>query len=379
MSQTNISVEDIMGKLRLGEVCRKRSVDHTNSLPSDLGVVASDRSLAELAAVGGCKSPPLRAEYNCLLKFSLPYPFALLVTPKRSSSLQTGQGSSEGPLSSTPFRHLAQAHQRQASPLGMTQNKSSTHTDTTIEPNYSIWSSTNHSGWLDDSLISGVFHPPASGPRGSPSEETGGKWLPFLETGLTYVNVLSGDERSSESGVSTNENDIDRRCFIYYARLSSRLMSSFQPCFHLVRGSWELPVRGSSSITYLPSLKIVPTLDENTWNYRIHLRAASTSVTQYSSGLRYVLGRHAVNYLYMHYYSAGSAVAIADAYLDYSQDGESFVRLLVDRDMPPRHAAFLWTIISPEVLLGSSAVRKPYSQGEFSAEDDQDMSFVRSA
>lgn len=298
MSQTNISVEDIMGKLRLGEVCRKRSVDHTNSLPSDLGVVASDRSLAELAAVGG-------------------------FTPKRSSSLQTGQGSSEGPLSSTPFRHLAQAHQRQASPLGMTQNKSSTHTDTTIEPNYSIWSSTNHSGWLDDSLISGVFHPPASGPRGSPSEETG------------------GDERSSESGVSTNENDID-------------------------------PMLPSST-------GLMGVADENTWNYRIHLRAASTSVTQYSSGLRYVLGRHAVNYLYMHYYSAGSAVAIADAYLDYSQDGESFVRLLVDRDMPPRHAAFLWTIISPEVLLGSSAVRKPYSQGEFSAEDDQDMSFVRSA
>lgn len=81
----------------------------------------------------------------------------------------------------------------------------------------------------------------------------------------------------------------------------------------------------------------------------------------------------------MHYYSAGSAVAVAEAYMAWCHDAESFVRLLVDRDMAPRHAAFIWAVISPEVLIRSGTPGKKYASGEFSVsdEDDQDMSFVR--
>ncbi|KAG9043290.1 hypothetical protein FS837_009776 [Tulasnella sp. UAMH 9824] len=259
------------------------------------------------------------------------------LSPTCLSTLQLGQRSAEGPLSSTPQRHPAaasQAYQDRVSPEISLQKRPTNHTYLKFtQPDYSVWSSTNHSGWFDDSLLSGIFHPPALGPRGSPSD-------------------VAGDNASQSEG----EANI---------------------------GESEPQVTGDDSQDIDPMLPsstgLMGVPDENTWNHRIHLRAASASITHYTSGLRYVLGRHAANYLYMHYYSAGSAVAVTDAYLDYLHDGESFVAILVDQGMPPRHAAYLWTIISPEVQLGSSAVRKPYTPGEFSAEDDQDMSFIRSA
>ncbi|KAG9041557.1 hypothetical protein FS837_012089 [Tulasnella sp. UAMH 9824] len=201
-----------------------------------------------------------------------------------------GQRSSEVPLSSTPCKHIATStqadrYQDPASPGQTLQKESSARPNLKFaQPDYSIWSSTDYSGWFNDSLLSGIFHPPASGPHGSSS-------------------ATGSNANQSKAEANINESE---------ARMGEHRDDDIDPM--LPSGTGLLGVA-----------------DENTWNHRIHLRAASTTVTHYSSGLRCVLGRHATNYLYMHYYSAGSAVAIVDAYLDYIHDGESFIRVLVDR------------------------------------------------
>lgn len=190
MVQTNAPVESLMGTLRLGEVHWERAVDPTSLSRSGLGRTTSDKSSIEAAVARECKSIPLRKEKMQLLNSSLPHNSALSSSSLSgcSSISQLGQRSAEGPRSSTPRRHPAaspQADQDQASPAISLQKRPSTHTYPKFtQPDYSIWSSTKHSGWFDDSLLSGIFHPAASGPRGSPSDVADGTRPLFLELGI---------------------------------------------------------------------------------------------------------------------------------------------------------------------------------------------------
>ncbi|KAG8952393.1 hypothetical protein FRC00_006800 [Tulasnella sp. 408] len=85
-------------------------------------------------------------------------------------------------------------------------------------------------------------------------------------------------------------------------------------------------------------------------HYQITLRTASRHATHYAPILTSLLGQHAVNYLFLHYYSAGSAVVIANVYAEHRSSARRFVEQLVREGMPPRQAAYLWTIISPETI-----------------------------
>lgn len=172
---TNTSVESLMGTLNLGQVHWEGAVDPSLSLHSGVGRMACDIFYAERAAVKGGKFIPLCAGQKhlstSLLNNSPFHPDYLLGVSERSPSLQTGQRSSEVPLSSTPCKHITAstpADQDPGSPARNLQKSFSTRTDLKFaQPDYSIWSSTNHSGWFNDSLLSGIFHPPASGPLGS--------------------------------------------------------------------------------------------------------------------------------------------------------------------------------------------------------------------
>lgn len=63
-----------------------------------------------------------------------------------------------------------------------------------------------------------------------------------------------------------------------------------------------------------------------------------------------MLGGHAVNYMFMHYFTATSTVLVANAYSRFSNDARGFVRHLTAMGLAPRHAAYLWTVISPEIM-----------------------------
>ncbi|KIO27518.1 hypothetical protein M407DRAFT_23207 [Tulasnella calospora MUT 4182] len=247
-----------------------------------------------------------------------------------SSAIEGQQHSPSMPLSSTPHRHSA--HNGPAEFTFAAAARGSINDIVLAKPDYSKWSSTKHPGWFDDSIISDIFHPPAAGPPHSSRIQSHGNH--------------DADLTGSMSGRASTE-----------GRVADPDIDPMQPS---PDGLFGAP-------------------DANTLNHRIHLRGASNTVTNYTEALRYVLGRHAVNYLYMHYYSAGSALTIVNAYLSFSHDAESFIRLLVDRNMAPRHAAYLWTVISPEVWMGSTDRTRKYSPEDCSFEDDQDMSFVRRA
>ncbi|KIO28288.1 hypothetical protein M407DRAFT_22497 [Tulasnella calospora MUT 4182] len=97
--------------------------------------------------------------------------------------------------------------------------------------------------------------------------------------------------------------------------------------------------------------------------YRIALRTSRRDTTYYSPHLSMILGQHAVHYIHLHYFSAGSSMVVANAYLRFRRNAQGFVEHLVREGMPPRQAAYLWTIISPEMMHepgGNSSV----SEGE---------------
>lgn len=84
--------------------------------------------------------------------------------------------------------------------------------------------------------------------------------------------------------------------------------------------------------------------------YHFALRSAPRTTTRYSPHLSLMLGQHAVNYMHLHYFSAGSTMVVANAYLRFGSDAQGFVEHLVAEGMPPRRAAYLWAIISPETM-----------------------------
>lgn len=90
--------------------------------------------------------------------------------------------------------------------------------------------------------------------------------------------------------------------------------------------------------------------DSRPHHYQISLRTASRHATHYAPILTSLLGQHAVNYLFLHYYSAGSTVVVANAYAEHHDSARRFVEHLARVGMPPRQAAYLWTIISPETI-----------------------------
>lgn len=91
--------------------------------------------------------------------------------------------------------------------------------------------------------------------------------------------------------------------------------------------------------------------DEHPGLHRIHLRTSPCQSTEYSPFLAVMLGEHAVNYMFTHYFTAGSTVVVANAYARFAHSANAFVRHLVAMGLAPRHAAYLWTIISPEVMI----------------------------
>ncbi|KAG8927973.1 hypothetical protein FRC01_006643 [Tulasnella sp. 417] len=318
-SQSNSQIESLVGRLTLSEGQPQASLDRNSVSHSSLGPTNGVVPITDLTTTNRGTDQSPSAEGSRLSSLSVrnsPFlpspPLATLgglpISPSRPPP-------SEIPLSSTPHRHPA------VSNLESRDNRT----------DYSVWSSTDHSHWIEDSILSNVYHPPAAGP--------------------TTLDVTSTDDSGTNEAVSDAGES---------------------------RGTETEPDNYDFDPMVPSSEGLMGVADENTWNYRVHLRAASMTVTQYTYGLQLVLGRHAINYLHMHYYSAGSVVAIANAYMDYNHDGESFIRVLLDRGMPPRHAAFLWTIIRPEVYLGRSTLA-PYQQGTFYPEDDEDMSFTRRA
>lgn len=75
-----------------------------------------------------------------------------------------------------------------------------------------------------------------------------------------------------------------------------------------------------------------------------------------------MLGKHAVHYMFMHYFTAKSTVLVANIYSRFSNDAGEFVRRLTAMGLAPRHAAYLWTIISPEI--GIPGYSSPHVTGE---------------
>lgn len=82
--------------------------------------------------------------------------------------------------------------------------------------------------------------------------------------------------------------------------------------------------------------------------YRIALRTSPRDATHYAPVLTSLLGQHTVNYMFLHYYSAGSTVVVANAYAQHKDNPHGFMEHMAGVGMPPRQAAYLWTIISPK-------------------------------
>ncbi|KAG8962037.1 hypothetical protein FRC00_010555 [Tulasnella sp. 408] len=225
-----------------------------------------------------------------------------------------------------------QASTEDDSPTSSVRNEGSS---TQPQPDYGQWSSTAHSNWIEDSLISNIYHPPAAGPPSSNRSST----------------------ETQESTDSIDDPDIDG-----------------------ILGGIHIPGIRRDVDPMLPSSEgFMGVPDANTLNHRIHLRGASTTTTHYDTALYLLLGSHAVNYLYMHYYSAGSALVVVDALTHFAGNASGFIRYLVRRDMPTRHAAFLWTIIRPQLSLESLGFggSNPETSDDEIINDDQDMSFTR--
>ncbi|KAG8925799.1 hypothetical protein FRC01_009689 [Tulasnella sp. 417] len=158
----------------------------------------------------------------------------------------------------------------------------------------------NHLGWLEDSILSGVFHPPSS-----------------------------DVDRSGENAHNdTSASDSDSSDEVW--------LDPMEPIPGGLHGAQDL----------LPQ------------RYQITLRTAPRDATHYPPVLTSLLGQHAVNYMFLHYFSAGSTVVVAQAYMDHETNARAFVEHLVGVGMPPRQAAYLWTIIAPETA--------DYPQSQFS-------------
>lgn len=110
-------------------------------------------------------------------------------------------------------------------------------------------------------------------------------------------------------------------------------------------GTWGL---NSTEDHNLTMIAIDPDLDPN--HYRIALRTAPHHTIHYAPILTSLIGQHAVNYMFLHYYSAGSTVVVANAYAAHRDSARRFVDHMVQVGMPPRQAAYLWTIIAPETI-----------------------------
>ncbi|KIO27544.1 hypothetical protein M407DRAFT_23229 [Tulasnella calospora MUT 4182] len=182
-----------------------------------------------------------------------------------------------------------------STPIGSPSNSSTHSPACSLRPNiarvnFGLWSPHNHLGWFEDSILSGVFHPPASNVE-SPTENT-------------------HNDTSTSRSTSPEEVWLDP-------------MESMPGGLYGAKDS-------------LPNF------------HRIALRNASRNSTHYAPALTFLLGQHAVNYMYLHYFSAGSTVVVANAYDTFQNDPRAFVEHMVREGMAPRQAAYLWTIIAPE-------------------------------
>lgn len=84
--------------------------------------------------------------------------------------------------------------------------------------------------------------------------------------------------------------------------------------------------------------------------HQVRLETSPHLSTHYSPFLMPMLGEHAVNYMFMHYFTATSTVLVANTYSRFSNDAGEFVRHLTAMGLAPRNAAYLWTVISPEIM-----------------------------
>ncbi|KAG9042436.1 hypothetical protein FS837_010884 [Tulasnella sp. UAMH 9824] len=132
-------------------------------------------------------------------------------------------------------------------------------------------SSRNHSGCIEDSILSGVFHSPAPDANTS-SEDT--------------IN-----DTSSNDSTSSGDDWLD-------------------PMEPMAGGLYGMP-------------------DSRPNRYQITLRTASLHASHYAPILTSLLGQHAVNYLFLHYYSAGSTVVVANAYAEHRSSARRFVEHLL--------------------------------------------------
>ncbi|KAG8939673.1 hypothetical protein FRC04_006080 [Tulasnella sp. 424] len=184
-----------------------------------------------------------------------------------------------------------------------------------LRPDYVQWSPTNHSGWVEDSLLSGIFHP-------------------------SQASTTSEADISHQTDNSIEEDD-----------------GSIDPFKPLPEGLFGAP-------------------DEHPGLHRIHLSTSPRQSTEYSPFLALMLGEHAVNYMFTHYFTAGSTVVVANAYARFAHSANGFVRHLVAMGLAPRHAAYLWTIISPEVMIprrqrtSSTAGRAQTTNDHFASDND---------
>ncbi|KIO17894.1 hypothetical protein M407DRAFT_32427 [Tulasnella calospora MUT 4182] len=190
---------------------------------------------------------------------------------------------------------------------------------TQIQADYSEWSSTYHPGWVQDSLLSDIFHPPAPT---TPSD---------------YVIANQRADRSTDS---------DDEWVDPFAPLPGGLFGA---------------------------------RDQHPIRFRVNLHTGSPTAPFYSPALSFLLGRHAVNYMFMHYFSPGSTTVVANTYLRNSANSTAFIEELSAVGLPPRQAAYIWTIIRPEmldssILLTSSEVQVtgPNTASESSEGEQED-------
>ncbi|KAG8892139.1 hypothetical protein FRC01_014324, partial [Tulasnella sp. 417] len=208
------------------------------------------------------------------------------------------------------------------------------------QPNDRQSPGTSRHNWTEDSILSGIYQAPASGP---PTAEDHHTYTEDANSGSTAID--NGGE--GENGYADpNQSD-----------------GTLNPPF-----TFTLP----------ETLLGAP--DANPLNHRIHLRGASTTVAEYSPVLHLLIGRQAVKYLHMHYYTAGSTLSIINALSHYANNGPAFIRYLIRRDMAPRHAGYLWTLLAPEISLANLGFgNSGEAEGDEGDDDDQDMSFVYAA
>ncbi|KAG8925064.1 hypothetical protein FRC01_010728 [Tulasnella sp. 417] len=114
-------------------------------------------------------------------------------------------------------------------------------------------------------------------------------------------------------------------------------------------------LNSSSSVALLDPMESIPdglygARDSLPSVHRIALRNAPGISTHYSPHDSSILGQRAVDYMFMHYFSAGSAMVVANAYLRFEKRPQRFVEHMVGEGLPPRQAAYLWAIICPETL-----------------------------